>query len=576
MASTMVVTWLLATAGAVAPQILGAQTLAQVREQTNAAAASSPAVRAAADKTASAGASPVSALNGTNSTSSASNTGGPILTLAEAVDRARANPAANSAAALARAAAADRDQAQWALYPRATLGYNTTTSRAYYDQRDEQVQATVSYTLFDGGRARGAVREKDAQAQAQAFSALSKSDQTAVSAVQAYLDVLRYTRLAEIAQANIDRHEFVRGLIAEIASIDRGRRSDLSLVESRLAIARKTLASYLQQKGTAITQFEQTVGQPPTGLVQPTLAPERRVDGMSAELESRIEGYSPDLAASRQTADAANARVDASRYWYVPDVVVQATKPLRTAGQYYNPNHDWYAGVQLQWDTTDRFSGASALRAAQERRESAQQDIETTRRAVRQKAQDLLNVLTSVRTRHGAAATQVDSLGQVADAYWDQFQIGRRSLLDALNMQSDLFASRTEDASLGFDELLLQLEVYAMQGLLDDEVRALRYESVLAPVRPAPASTAPLVSPATPPVTQPNVKAVTTSDSQPNVTALTTLGVPPNVKAAAPPDIQPSVRRAAPPAIQPNVNPVTSSALVTARAVAQEGGSHTP
>jgi adhesin transport system outer membrane protein len=399
----------------------------------------------------------------------------PMLTLAEALERARSSPAAASAAALARAASADRDQAQWALYPRAALGYNRDTNRTFTDQRDEQTQLTVSYTLFDGGRARGNLKEKDAQAQAQVFTALSKSDQVALSAVQAYLDVLRYTRLAEIAHENIERHQYVRNLIAQIASIDRGRRSDLSLVDSRLAVARKTYANYLQQKGTAATQFEQLIGQPPANLGLPVLAPERRVNGITPEIEDRIDDYSPDVKAAKQTLEAAEGRVDASRHWYVPDVIVQAIKPVRNGGQYYTPSREWYGGMQLQWDTTDRLSGVSALRAAEERRASAEQDIEAAQRALHQKAADLFNVLASVRERHASSGTQVQSLDQVSEAYWDQFTIGRRSLLDALNTQSDLFVSRTEDASLSFDELLLQMQIFALQGMLDEEVRALSY-----------------------------------------------------------------------------------------------------
>lgn len=399
----------------------------------------------------------------------------PMMTLADVVELARAGPSASSAQALARAAAADRDQASWALYPRANLNYSRDTNRAYYDEQSGQLQLTASYTVYDGGRARANVRAKDAVAQAQGYGALSKSDQAALGAVQAYLAILRFERLAQIARANIDRHAYVRHLIAEIVTVDPGRSSDLALVDSRLAVARRTHDEFEQQKGTAATQFEEVVGQPPGPLALPILAPDQRLAGLDGTRSARVDDYSPELNAARHNLAAALANVDANRRWYAPDVIVQAVKPMSASGQYATGSYKWYAGIQLQWDTTDRLSGMSALRGAQARAESARQDIETARRGVRQKLADLFNVLASVRARQVAATQQVGSLEQVSQAYWDQFQIGRRSLLDALNMQSDLFASQIQQAGLQLDELQTQLSVYTQEGKLDEEAKRFRY-----------------------------------------------------------------------------------------------------
>ena len=85
--------------------------------------------------------------------------------------------------------------------------------------------------------------------------------------------------------------------------------------------------------------------------------------------------------------------------------------------------------------------------------------------------------------------------GQVlVDGYFKQFQAGRRSLLDLLNVQSDLYAYRNNALSAGYDEHLARARVTAASGKL-----AAAYQSGAAPAG-APARSAQTASAATLPL----------------------------------------------------------------------------
>jgi adhesin transport system outer membrane protein len=58
----------------------------------------------------------------------------------------------------------------------------------------------------------------------------------------------------------------------------------------------------------------------------------------------------------------------------------------------------------------------------------------------------------------------------VASAYAEQFKIGRRSLLDVLNAENELFTARSNVTTTQMDLQLARWRLTALRGLLVDEL----------------------------------------------------------------------------------------------------------
>jgi adhesin transport system outer membrane protein len=62
----------------------------------------------------------------------------------------------------------------------------------------------------------------------------------------------------------------------------------------------------------------------------------------------------------------------------------------------------------------------------------------------------------------------VDSSVQVVNAYAEQFKIGRRSLLDVLNAENELFTARTNAMTASTDATLSAWRLLSLRGYLAD------------------------------------------------------------------------------------------------------------
>ena len=62
----------------------------------------------------------------------------------------------------------------------------------------------------------------------------------------------------------------------------------------------------------------------------------------------------------------------------------------------------------------------------------------------------------------------VDSSVQVVNAYAEQFKIGRRSLLDVLNAENELFTARTNAMTANTDAALSAWRLLSLRGYLTD------------------------------------------------------------------------------------------------------------
>jgi adhesin transport system outer membrane protein len=60
----------------------------------------------------------------------------------------------------------------------------------------------------------------------------------------------------------------------------------------------------------------------------------------------------------------------------------------------------------------------------------------------------------------------VESAEQVVSAYSEQFKIGRRSLLDVLNAENELFTARTNATTARTDASLSAWRLLSLRGML--------------------------------------------------------------------------------------------------------------
>jgi adhesin transport system outer membrane protein len=89
-----------------------------------------------------------------------------------------------------------------------------------------------------------------------------------------------------------------------------------------------------------------------------------------------------------------------------------------------------------------------------------------TMRQIREELRRTWNALRATRARTRELEQTVDANERTLGAYRQQFGVGQRTLLDVLDAENELFASRTQLASVRTDRLFARYNVQALTGQL--------------------------------------------------------------------------------------------------------------
>lgn len=382
-------------------------------------------------------------------------------------DVLRSHPALAAAAAGAESGAFLVEQARSARRPRFAM---VADPGRRYDAAGGgvgDVGLRGSLLLYDGGRTRDSIaREEDRAAVASAALRLA-SDEVAARACDIYLEWLRQEQLAALAAGNVATHQSLYDRVAEIASLDRGRGSDLLQVGARLEQARVTLAARRGAAREARAVLAQWAGREVAG-VEPPREPGAFLPATLGDAAPLLERH-PAVLAAEAEARAAGSVAQAAGSWNRPRVELLATagSPTDLAGErhYFD---DLSVRLAASWMPFDGGDGRAAWHAAERQATQAREQARATRLELSAQLASLWSERGARAERLRAQERVVQSSAAVRDAYWQQFTIGRRSIVDLLNAEQESFLARfaAEDERLG----LVQQEhrMLAAVGLLTD------------------------------------------------------------------------------------------------------------
>ncbi|WWT74779.1 TolC family protein [Lautropia mirabilis] len=328
-----------------------------------------------------------------------------------------------------------------------SVGYTRGQGR---DRRSGDLGAQAIKPIYDGGRTDNETDRQRARLSSANYSTEASRDDIALRVADAYIEVAKQQQLAELAHDYVDGIAALQRRVQEIVRIDKGRGYDLLQTDSRLAQARLTLADREGQLAEAREALAQLVGQP-IGSVTSTEPPGEPIRSLQDAMD--LLNMHPSILARR--AEVTAARKAAA----VADARTKPTVNLRarvTSPRDFDGKRKWFGGYDLglvtDWSPFDGGVGAATAAAANAQVLTAEEAVASTRRVLQT---DVARHWTQIQSRVGRVGTRaelVESTRQVRAAYWEQFQIGKRSIIDLLNAENEIYAARlgaaTEHAEL--------------------------------------------------------------------------------------------------------------------------------
>jgi len=335
------------------------------------------------------------------------------------------------------------------------------------DYSRRSASLTLTQMLYDGFATREEVRRLDHAQQSKLFELFDASEAVALETARAYLDVLRYRKLVELAEENYVRHRAVFEQIQQKAKAGVARRVDLEQASGRLALAESNLLTETSNLHDVSARYQRLVGEaPPAAMAEPA-GLDKGLPANGGEALKLAQSNHPAVQAAIENLRASEAAVGTRRAAYQPRVDFKLRNERGTDLNGYTGSTDnRTAEVVLTWNLFNGFSDRARSRQAAEQRNVAGDLRDKACRDVRQTTAIAFNDTRKLTEQLGYLDQHQLATEKARDAYRKQFDIGQRTLLDLLDTENELFQAKRAYRNAEYDLMIAQARTQAGVGRL--------------------------------------------------------------------------------------------------------------
>jgi adhesin transport system outer membrane protein len=396
------------------------------------------------------------------------------------------NPEIRQAVANKAATQEERVQGQGLYYPRISVEgsagvrdlHNPTRKRlgiAGNTLWPVEGDLIVEQLVYDSGGREAEIRRQAARTDAAAARVEERSEYVALNVARSYIDYLLQQRLVAIAQDNVTFHERLVGDLREGVAKGSISIADQQQAEERLQAARAKVTEAREDLDTAAINFRTLTGIPidtvsmPPDLTQCMPASLADAEAAARQSNPRIREAMADLASAREDVRAAKAELG-------PKFSLEGrARAGHDIDGFEGRTTDLQALGVIRWTLFNGGTKEANVREQQNRADEVHGRLFERTRAAEEDVRSAWSRLTN----QTALAGELETQGRISDdlllSYREQFNIGRRSLLDVLDAQNSRYnvQQQTETARLA--------KVYAQYRVLASENRLIECLNVQAP-----------------------------------------------------------------------------------------------
>ena len=387
------------------------------------------------------------------------------------------NPEYGVVAASRRATDEELNQARALYYPsidlRADGGVERTDSTSTRASGDDDetftrydAQLTLTQMLFDGWSTRYENERQKNRVQSSAFRVKETSELTGLAIVEAFLEVMRQRELLGITRENVAEHVAIMGMIEDGVNAGRSTAADLEQIKARLAAARAQESTVRQQLRNAEADFQAEVGEMPKDLVMPAVP----VNAIAADVEAEVKNalaMSPTLDVRESDIEVAYNEYKGTGSTLYPQFDLQlGARQGHNLGGVEGRDRSASALVVMNWNLYRGGGDVARVREFKHRHQQAKEERSNTARQLENDIRQTWASMVSAGERAKEFSGQSAANGEVVRAYKDQFSLDRRTLLDVLDAQNELFVSRSNTINAEFLEIFSVFRLLALKGQL--------------------------------------------------------------------------------------------------------------
>ncbi len=398
------------------------------------------------------------------------------MTLQEAVEHTlQTNPEVRAAVHELQARGHEVRQARAAYLPSVDVdaGYGQevrnapATGNEDVDLQRRELGLSAEQMLFDGFAATTEVNRQKARVESAQFELAALSEELALRTARVYLAVLRHAELLDLARQTLWEHQNIHDQMQLRLKTGTGSKADFDQIEARLALANANMIVAQNNFADAQSAFHRVTGLYPTlesMSVPASLAtlPESRQLALDQALVQH-----PVLLGAKADTEAARQQYKAAASNYYPRITLEADKRWDdNIGGIEGNDEDLIVAVRLRYNL---FSGG-ADRARRKQTAALVEESKDVRNNSRRQIIESLNLswnaYDALNAQYAFLQKHVSAAEATKEAYREQFNIGRRTLLDLLNTENEVTESRKALINANIDRILAHYRILSAMGTL--------------------------------------------------------------------------------------------------------------
>jgi adhesin transport system outer membrane protein len=324
--------------------------------------------------------------------------------------------------------------------------------------------------LYDFGTTDKTIARAMKLASAEEFNLAARINEIGQAMAQAYLNVVQTRELARLNKDNITALEEIQNLVQLNQTNGNGTVADVKRVEARLVDARAVAADNEAELQNALDRFQRLVKAEPGPLkTVPDLA-----DFTPASVETAIAllpQTSPRLRADELSRRASELEIESKKSSLLPQIVFQADTTLKSyTGTYWN-NFDAQALVSMTYKFMDGGLAQGQIGQLLARMEQESQRFNFDRDEAEADLRKFYITIASARSKTASLSDGVEASRKARDLYKEQFQGGKRTLFELLDIQTAAFNAERASILNMFEERRAVYGVLSTMGVFMEAVK---------------------------------------------------------------------------------------------------------
>lgn len=324
---------------------------------------------------------------------------------------------------------------------------------------------SLRQNVFRGFADQYEVERQTARVNSSAYLLQGRSENIALVTSRVYLNYLRQLELLELAKENLTIHQRIHDQIKLRSESGIDRKADLDQVMGRLSLAESSLVIAEANVADAQTDYQFVVGRIPEHLVKPQPV-DAFIPALLEEAQQLAVKNYPILKSAQADVQAREAQYVVAKSNYYPKLDIVVDQKWEEDVDIPGYEEELRATAVARFNIFNGFSDKARIAETCYLIKEAREIQKNTERQIIESIR--LSWMAHQASQNSIVYLQnyVKSTGATAEAFSKQWNIGRRSMFDVLDIEAELVNAKIDLVNAQYDKLYAQYRILNGMGQL--------------------------------------------------------------------------------------------------------------